>query len=190
MTWREFLVCLLVLFPVCRAGLRDMSFHICGKTQGSCPSLFSLPSLLSPEFISVTTFSSSCIQSRIYIFTYVTLKHSNVVLLYVSFFGLLFPVSISEIAPLSLPIHLILFSLLHRITSYASLVAQLVKNQPAIQRRRGFDPWVGKIPWWRKWQFTPVLLPGKSHGQRSLVGKVHGVGRVRHKLVTKPPPIT
>ena len=37
-------------------------------------------------------------------------------------------------------------------------------------RRRGFDPWVGKIPWRRKWQSTPVLLPGKSHGQRSLVG--------------------
>ena len=33
--------------------------------------------------------------------------------------------------------------------------------------RPGFDPWVGKI---RKWQPTPVLLPGKSHGRRSLVG--------------------
>ena len=32
-----------------------------------------------------------------------------------------------------------------------------------------FDPWVRKIPWKRKWQRTPVLLPGKSHGQRSLV---------------------
>jgi len=30
--------------------------------------------------------------------------------------------------------------------------------------------WVGKIPWRRKWQPTPVFLPGKSHGQRSLVG--------------------
>ena len=29
--------------------------------------------------------------------------------------------------------------------------------------------WVGKIPWRRKWQSTPVLFPGKSHGQRSLV---------------------
>ena len=37
-------------------------------------------------------------------------------------------------------------------------------------RRLGFDPWVRKIPWRRKWQTTPVLLPGKSHGQRSLVG--------------------
>ena len=37
-------------------------------------------------------------------------------------------------------------------------------------RRPGFDPWVGKIPWRRKWQPTPVSLPGKSHGQRSLVG--------------------
>ena len=32
------------------------------------------------------------------------------------------------------------------------------------------DPWVRKILWRRKWQRTPVLLPGKSHGQRSLVG--------------------
>ena len=37
-------------------------------------------------------------------------------------------------------------------------------------RRHGFDPWVGKIPWRRKWQPTPVFLSGKSHGQRSLVG--------------------
>ena len=36
-------------------------------------------------------------------------------------------------------------------------------------KRHGFDPWVGKIPWSRKWQFDPVFLPGKSHGQRSLV---------------------
>ena len=33
-----------------------------------------------------------------------------------------------------------------------------------------FDPWVGKIPWRRAWQPTPVFLPGESHGQRSLVG--------------------
>ena len=32
------------------------------------------------------------------------------------------------------------------------------------------NPWVGKIPWRRKWQPTPVLLPRKSHGQRSLAG--------------------
>ena len=37
-------------------------------------------------------------------------------------------------------------------------------------RRAGFDPWVGKILWRRKWQPTPVLLPGKSHGWRSVVG--------------------
>ena len=37
-------------------------------------------------------------------------------------------------------------------------------------RRHRFDPWVGKIPWRRKWQPTPVFLPGESHGQRSLVG--------------------
>ena len=31
--------------------------------------------------------------------------------------------------------------------------------------RPGFDPWVGKIPWRRKWQSTPVCLPGEFHGQ-------------------------
>ena len=37
-------------------------------------------------------------------------------------------------------------------------------------RRCGFHPWVGKIPWRRKQQPTPVFLPGESHGQRSLSG--------------------
>ena len=37
-------------------------------------------------------------------------------------------------------------------------------------RRLGFDPWVGTTPWRRKWQPTPVFLPGKSHGQRNLAG--------------------
>ena len=37
-------------------------------------------------------------------------------------------------------------------------------------RRPRFDPWVRKIPWRRKWQPTPVLLPGKSHGRRSVIG--------------------
>ena len=51
----------------------------------------------------------------------------------------------------------------------ASLVAQMVKRLLQCERP-GFDPWVGKIPWRRKWQPTPVLLPGKSHAWRSLVG--------------------
>ena len=33
-----------------------------------------------------------------------------------------------------------------------------------------FDPWAWKVPWRRKWQSTPVFLPGEFHGQRSLVG--------------------
>ena len=37
-------------------------------------------------------------------------------------------------------------------------------------KRCRFDPWVGKIPWRRKWEPTPVLLPRKSQGQRSLAG--------------------
>ena len=37
-------------------------------------------------------------------------------------------------------------------------------------KRRGFDPWVRKIPWRKAWQPTAVLLPGESQGQRSLEG--------------------
>ena len=37
-------------------------------------------------------------------------------------------------------------------------------------RRPRFKPCVGKIPWRRKWQPTPVVLPGEFHGQRSLAG--------------------
>ena len=37
-------------------------------------------------------------------------------------------------------------------------------------RRLGLYPWVRKIPWGRKWQPTPIFLPGESHAQRSLVG--------------------
>ena len=37
-------------------------------------------------------------------------------------------------------------------------------------RRPGFNPWVRKITWRRKWQPAPVFLPGESYGQRSLVG--------------------
>ena len=49
----------------------------------------------------------------------------------------------------------------------------MVKNLPANAgdlKDSGFDPWVRKIPWRRKWKPTPVLLPGESHGQRSLAG--------------------
>ena len=50
----------------------------------------------------------------------------------------------------------------------------MVKNPPAngADRREvgGFDPWVGKMPWRRAWQLTPVFSPGESPGQRSLAG--------------------
>ena len=55
-------------------------------------------------------------------------------------------------------------------------------------KRCEFDPWIGKIPWRRKWQPTPVFLPGKSHGQRSLVaGGLQSMGskRVGRSLAIK-----
>ena len=45
-------------------------------------------------------------------------------------------------------------------SAVASLVAQLVKNLPAVGRP-GFHPWVGKIPWRREWLPTPVFCPGE-----------------------------
>ena len=49
----------------------------------------------------------------------------------------------------------------------------MVKNLPVNAgdaRDTGFNPWVRKILWSRKWQPTPVFLPGKLHGQRILTG--------------------
>ena len=61
---------------------------------------------------------------------------------------------------------------------------QLSGNRSACQSKRcGFDSWVRKILWRRKWQSTPVFLPGKSHGQRSLAGySPWGCRRVGHNL--------
>ena len=48
-----------------------------------------------------------------------------------------------------------------------------------------FDPWVRKMPWRRKWQPTPVFLPGKFHRQKSLVGYSTGLQRVGHDWATE-----
>ena len=54
----------------------------------------------------------------------------------------------------------------------------MVNNPPTME-----ESWVGKIPWRRAWQPTPVFLPGESHGQRSLVDyTVHGVTKSRTGL--------
>ena len=51
----------------------------------------------------------------------------------------------------------------------ASLVTQTAKRLPTMREPR-VQSWVGTIPWRRKWQPTPVFMPGKSLGPRSLVG--------------------
>ena len=56
-----------------------------------------------------------------------------------------------------------LVTITDHILSYASLIAQLVKNLPAVRRPR-FDSWVGKIPWRRDRLPTPVFWPGVFHG--------------------------
>ena len=68
--------------------------------------------------------------------------------------------------------------------------SSVVKNPPASAgdvRDVALVPWVGKIPWRRKWQSSPVFLPGKSHGQRSLAGySPRGRKRVGRDSATEP----
>ena len=65
-------------------------------------------------------------------------------------------------------LHVNIYIFTHVCYTWTSLVAQLVVCLQCGRAR--FDPWVRKIPWRRKWQPTPVFLPGESRGQRSLVG--------------------
>ena len=71
---------------------------------------------------------------------------------------------------------------MHSYIDVTSLVAQMVKRLSTMWETRvrslGWE-----VPWRRKWQSTPVLLPGKSHGQRSLVGyTVHEVAKSQTRL--------
>ena len=67
--------------------------------------------------------------------------------------------------------------------SYTSAqVLLVVKNPPASAediKDMSSIPGSGRFPWRGKWQPTPVLLPGESHGQRSLV---HGVAKGQTRL--------
>ena len=82
-----------------------------------------------------------------------------------------------------------------REASITLLVAQVIMNLPAMQEtqetrfwdavlRRGFDPWVGKILWKRKWQPTPVFSPRKSHGQSIPVDYSPWGCKTQHDLAT------
>ena len=82
--------------------------------------------------------------------------------------GLGFPIS----APGMLPdFHFLASNTFVRFNSYNGLPKWCSGKESACQCRRcGFDPCIGKTPGRRKWQPTPVFLPGKFHGQRSLAG--------------------
>ena len=65
---------------------------------------------------------------------------------------------------------LFFFHLFGQSMQNSSLCSSVSKDSACSAGDLRFDPWVRKIPWRRKWQPTPVSLPGKSHGQRGLVG--------------------
>ena len=84
-------------------------------------------------------------------------------------------------APISLCIHLLkaLPTVVNRLPWWLSS-----KESTCQCRRHGFDPWVRKIPWRRKWQPTLVFLPGKSHGQKETGGlQSMGWKRVKTRLI-------
>ena len=62
----------------------------------------------------------------------------------------------------------------------------MIKNLPPIagDARYGLNPWIGMIPWSRKWQPTPVFLTGNAYEQRSQEGYSHGVAKNRIDLAT------
>ena len=61
-------------------------------------------------------------------------------------------------------LHLVV-NIFHRCSSSNESACQCKRH-----RKCRFDPWMGKFPWSRKWQPTPIFLLGTSHGQRSLTG--------------------
>ena len=61
-----------------------------------------------------------------------------------------------------------------------SLVARTIKRLSTMRETQARSQGVGKTPWRRKWRPTPVLLPGKSHGRRSLVDYSSWGRRVGH----------
>ena len=69
---------------------------------------------------------------------------------------------------------LCLLSLLRSMALHGGFPGDANGKEPACQcrrrKRRGFDPWVGKIPWKKVWQSTAVFLPGQSHEELSLEG--------------------
>ena len=70
-------------------------------------------------------------------------------------------------------LNLCLLCLLHWQMNSLLLPSSTSGKESTCQCRRlrcSFDPWVKKIPWSRKWQVTPIFLPGKSQGQRNQVG--------------------
>ena len=63
------------------------------------------------------------------------------------------------------------WGLLHSCMDFpGSSVVKDSTSQSTSHGRSWFDPQVRKTPWRRKWQPTPVFLPGESHEQRSLAG--------------------
>ena len=104
------------------------------------------------------------------------------------FFSMLFPPKVELIKKLLLRIaklgHIYLTILFNGLLYFAGFPWWLSSKELTCQcKRHRFYPWVRKMPWRRKWQHTPVFLPGEFHGQRRLVGySPRGCERVRYDL--------
>ena len=70
----------------------------------------------------------------------------------------------------------------HGVTKSRTRLSRLTIKICLQCRRPKFDPWFGKMSWRREWLPTLAFLPGEFHGQRSLVGIVHGVAKRQTQL--------
>ena len=122
---------------------------------------FSVKSLWSPShnlFSPPLLYFKMCVVSKLLLFFFFLLNnqdaHGRTPSFLLSIFHLHLLISISE------PIYLTM--------DFPNGSADRVRLQFRRRRKYRFNPFVGKIPWRRKWQLTPIFLPGESHGQRSL----------------------
>ena len=87
------------------------------------------------------------------------------------------------IVPFLHPRNVTLISIISRLPRWLSGKESICQCRR--RKRFWFNPWLRKNPWRRKWKPTPKFLPGKSHGQRSLVGYSSKCHRVGHNRAAK-----
>ena len=89
---------------------------------------------------------------------------------YVSLICMCFPLNVSWPSTLHIPQYPIVFLYISTRTSQVALIIKSLLANAGRYKRHSSIPGLGRSPWRRVWQPTPIFLPGESHEQRSLTG--------------------